>query len=116
MNKLKAIGSLAQILCREYDAYIVGSAAVWLLTDDAPYPNDVDIIIPPGMYPKAMTLIPEGSRTNKFGGIRLDGGGSFLLDVWAMDLGFYFKTLPEGFPRIAYNPCFSIEIWSKRNR
>lgn len=116
-NNLRTIGSTGMVLCRDHGAYIVGSAAEWLLDPTKTYPGDIDLIVSPSEYSKASRLFSTlGPCTvNKFGGIRSqERVGSFTYDIWPMELGEYFRTLPQGFPQVAYNPVYDVIVRRER--
>lgn len=105
MCRLLSVPSLVRLLCREYDALIVGSGALWLLNERDEIPGDFDVVVPPRFWPVVCKLFPRKSLLNAFGGVKILNKGGYSMDIWTDDIQSYFSNLPsDDVPRVAYNP------------
>lgn len=91
------IPTLVYALVNSYGGYLVGSAAEMLYKRSDETPDDFDVIIPPKNWNDASSLFKYAT----FNGFTMFGGLKFLtndnerVDVWCMDLGEFYNTLPE---------------------
>lgn len=99
---LRRLPDLVRTLCYTYDAWIVGGAAKYMCGQTSNV-RDWDVIVPPHQWPEACKVLPYGSRVNTHGGVKATVGG-YEIDVWAEDLGSYFKTVNSSFDSIAVSP------------
>lgn len=90
------IPKLVERLLNEFDAYLVGSAAEYLYCKwSLEHIKDFDIIIPPYRWNDFMKIVTEYEFLNfkRLGGICLKDEGH-LFDIWSMDLGQFYQSLP----------------------
>lgn len=103
-NKVAALSHLIKSFTYPFESWIVGGGAKYLLDLQEESPRDWDILIPFYTWGQACRIIPEGSPTNAFGGVKLDS-----IDVWCGDIG-YFMGHANSYPQYAVNPKFMIYI------
>lgn len=83
------------------DGWIVGGGAKYLLGISHEQPRDWDILIPLENWDQACKVIPLGSKTNSFGGIKIKQDG-IEIDVWADSLS-HFINIQHFHPNYAIN-------------
>jgi hypothetical protein len=81
--------------------WIVGGGARYLLGLEKEEPRDWDILIPLEYWDQACKLVPRGSKTNSFGGIKLNTDG-LEIDLWGDSLS-HFITTQNTWPNYAVN-------------
>ena len=86
--------------CFQNNGWIVGGGAKYLLGHIDEKPRDWDILIPLEFWDKACKTIPVGSKTNSFGGIKLDVG--IEIDVRGDSLSNFILT-QNRWPNYAVN-------------
>lgn len=101
-NKVAGLPALIRSFCFSHEAWIVGSAANWLLGLRFDEPRDYDLLIPFYQWGSACRSIPEGSPTNSHGGVKISSDG-IALDVWCGDIGWFLGQVPS-VPAYAVNP------------
>lgn len=101
-TRVAALPGVIRSYCYQNDAWIVGSGADYLLGIKVDLPRDWDILIPISNWNQACKSIPEGSKTNAFGGVKYTVEG-IDIDVWGCDLGWFLGQL-RNVPAHAVNP------------
>lgn len=99
-NKIAALPHLVKSFTHPFDGWIVGGGAKFLLDFQEELPRDWDILIPFYTWGQACRIVPEGSKTNAFGGIKIEN-----VDIWAGDIG-YFIGHANAYPQFAVSPKF----------
>lgn len=102
-TKLNSIDNIIRYFCKYHNALIVGTGALWLIGETDKEPRDWDVMIPSDEYTRASRLVPKGSVTNSFGGIKVKGKDRDI-DIWCMGVIDFFGNLPNGFSRTGVNP------------
>lgn len=74
-NKIAKLPALVRSFCFSNEAWIVGSAALYLLDLKDDHPRDFDLLIPFYQWGVACRSIPENSPTNSHGGVKLISDG-----------------------------------------
>lgn len=98
---LKVMPHFTRVLCLNYEGWVVGSAAQFLLGEKSEAPRDWDVLIPFWQWGKACLTIPRGSVANSFGGFNVPGReGEVSTDVWAGDIGWFLAQTPMKFAKI----------------
>lgn len=105
-NKVALLPPLVRAFCYNNDAWIVGTAALYLL-DQVESFNDYDILIPFWTWGDACRACPCGSLTNSHGGIKLKIDEYKTCDIWAGDIGWFLAQVP-------LCPSFAVHIKSQR--
>jgi len=105
------------LLANFHDGWIVGGSAEWFVNGmQGERPRDIDLLIPLENWNRASTLIPKGSFTNSFGGIKVDdfwkdSGNSVKIDIWSQSLSdFIFNCIK---PITIFNPKTNINFQIK---
>lgn len=101
-NRVAALPALVRSFCFNNQAWVVGGAALWLLKLQDQAPRDYDLLIPFYTWGDACRTIPEGSKTNSHGGIKLVQD-DIKIDVWCGDIGWFFGQVPKT-PAYGVNP------------
>lgn len=102
--KLGKVPKLIRVLCKNYNAWIVGSAVKHILsvpTKPTEKLRDIDVIVPLRYWNDAVFLLPKDAKINSFGGFKFKTDG-IECDVWCQDLSDYV-LLPGNFDRAALN-------------
>lgn len=94
-------------LCKEYGAFIVGGACLYLL-EESNNLKDIDIIVPLKHWNDAVFILPDTAKINTYGGFKFDSGETFYdnkisIDVWCQDLSEYCLNHNTMFPKYAIN-------------
>jgi hypothetical protein len=112
-ERLRSLPIVVRQLCFNHDAWVVGGAAKFLC-GLSQKKRDWDVIVPLHEWMQASKQFPHGSRTNTFGGVKIESDG-FEIDIWAEDVGRYFQTAGGSFDLIAVSPkTQQVCICSKR--
>lgn len=99
------VPAIVQYFLDMYDAYLVGSSAeMYYISGDAISCKDFDIIIPPKHWNNAMLVIMQYPlvRYTFAGGLKIEVEGN-IIDVWSMDLGEFYMTLPKNYKGYVMN-------------
>lgn len=101
-ERLREIPAYVRSIVFPFDGWIVGGGARYLCGIEDSL-KDWDVIIPVQHWQSVARTIPHGSKTNTFGGIKVDLGNT-QVDFWADDLGSYLTTVSLDFDLIAVHP------------
>lgn len=101
-HKIAALPAIIRTFCFSHEAWIVGSAASFLLDLKDEMPRDWDILVPFWTWGVACRTIPEGTPTNSFGGLKVTSDG-YKIDVWSGDVGWFLAQVPN-LPAYAVHP------------
>lgn len=101
-NRIAALPAVVRAFAFSNEAWIVGSAALYLLGLKDDDPRDYDMLIPFYQWGKACRSIPEGSPTNSHGGVKITTDG-IMIDVWCGDIGWFMGQVPA-VPAYAVSP------------
>lgn len=103
-ERIRRLPTLVRTLCFLGGGWIVGSGARYLAGDINDEPRDWDVVIPPEMWSEVTHIVPHGSRSNTFGGFKVDG-----VDFWPEDLGHYMKSCHSHL-----GPIVAVDVRSQR--
>jgi hypothetical protein len=101
-NTVSTLPPLVRSFCFNNSAWIMGSAALYLLELKEELPRDWDILVPFWSWGTACRTIPEGAPTNSHGGIKFKDG-NVAIDVWAGDVGWFLSQVPS-YPAYGVHP------------
>lgn len=107
-NKISLLPHLIKSFCYPFESWIVGGGAKYLLDIQKDLPRDWDILIPFWQWGNACRIIPEGSKTNSFGGIKIEN-----IDIWGGDIG-WFMGQTSNYPSYAINLKYMISLESNK--
>lgn len=113
-NKVAALPHVVRSFCYGHEAWIVGSAATYLLDLKDDGPRDYDILVPLWTWGVACRSIPEGSSTNAHGGVKFSVGGASV-DVWGGDIGWFLAQVPA-VPAYAVHPKSMTWLLAERSQ
>lgn len=91
------------MLCANYDAWVVGSAANPAIED----PRDYDVIVPPSRWPMIAGLVPRDATPNTFGGFKFTSDGCEI-DMWCGDMAWMMNQQPR--TEWVWNPHLGIRF------
>lgn len=91
-NKFSNAPDIVRTLCLNYSAFIIGSAAKYLLDEEDSF-RDWDIVVPLSQWGLAQRLIPKDATHNTFGGSKVilhekSTNRTHFIDIWAADISF----------------------------
>jgi hypothetical protein len=101
-NKVSVLPPLVRAFCFNNEAWVVGSAALYLVGLKPDVPRDWDVLVPLWSWGVASRTIPEGMLTNSHGGVKLKDGNT-VVDVWGGDIGWFLAQVPS-YPAYAVHP------------
>lgn len=98
-RNFRYIPSIVKTACFNYEGWIVGGAAEFLIGKIKPYsekPKDWDVIVPVTKWEYIFPIVPyKFANVNTFGGFKIFEN-DIEIDIWPEDLGHFFMGATKG--------------------